>query len=219
MAHVPVDYPNVPTREQAKFLAVTRGDFPASIADVVNFGNFWKALPLAHHEIKWAGDVLRTSPIGRDDLHRFPFTVQDTDRFRGIVLVVDYQASNIPESGSDVTALANGIAIDAALLETGGGVLDGAVAFAWDHALGTLPTSVVGRNVIDWNVASFVAEYWPILQVTTGSTLDTSPTNPTAPRPLLVPDTFNGGELVVTLETVNCRLIHVDLWALYEADA
>lgn len=217
MAHVPIDYPNVPEREMAEFLAVTRGEFPAGIADVVNFGNWWKGLPLAHHEIAWAGDVLRTSPIGRDDTHRLPFTVMDTSRFRGIVLIVDYQASNLPESGSDVTALASGVSISAVLKTTGGVNHDSGPAFAWELIAGTLPVRAVGRNV-GGPINLFAADYWPMLQVTTGVALNTAPLNPTAPRPLLVQDTFAGGEMLIELTTVNVRILHVDVWALYQAD-
>ena len=218
MAHVPVGYPEVPEREQAQFLAVTRGDYPAAVADVVNFGNFWKALPLAHHDIGWAGDVLRTSPIGRDDVHRIPFTVQDTGAFRGIVLVVDYQASYIAESASDGLALVNGVTIDAVLKDAAGVNIDSGPAFAWDRLLGTLPTAAVGRNGFGIGGVFFGADYWPILQVTTGASLNTAPATPTSPRPLLVSDTFIGGEVRVELTTVNVRIIHVDVWALYSAE-
>lgn len=218
MAHVPTGYPNVPEREMAEFLAITRGEFPATVADVVNFGNWWKGLPAAHHDIAWSGDVLRTSPIGRDDVHRLPFTVMDTSRFRGIVLVVDYQASNIPESGSDTVSLAGGVSISAVLKTAAGVNHDSGPAFAWELIAGTLPVRAVGRNV-PLPGHGFVGEYWPMLQVTTGVVLNTAPSNPTGPRPLLVQDTEAAGEMLVELTTVNVRILHVDLWALYEADA
>lgn len=221
MAHVPQQWPAVPEREPGHFLQPMRAEVVALPCDLANWLNGWKSLPCAHHEFAWSGDIYRTSPVGQSHTYALPFIHQPrSGQNIGIALVIDYQASTQSEGTGDDTALAGGVTIGAVLKEHSTGVnIDSGPACGWSVAEGTLAQAAIGRNVHLVGAAYFVGDRWPILQASTGTTLNTNPSNPTRPRPLLVPDTYAGGtELRVELTTVNVRLVHVTVWQLYAED-
>lgn len=221
MAHVPQQWPALPDREPGEFLRPMRAEVMAVPSDIANWLNGWKALPCAHVEMAWTGDIYRTTPVGQSHTYAIPFIHQPrSGQNIGIALVIDYQASTQSQSASETTALAGGVTLSAVLKEHATGVnIDSGPACAWSVAEGTLPEAAFGRNVFVAGAAFFVGSRWPILQVSTGTLLNTSPASPTRPRPLLVPDTYAAGaELRVELTTVNVRLVHVSVWQLYAED-
>ena len=98
-------------------------------------------------------------------------------------------------------------------------MLDGPSAIRWDEANGTLPTAW-RRPGDDPDVGGIPPAIggatYPIQRVTTGIEFNASPGGlPTLPRPLNIPASVAGDELLVEIETNNARLVHADIGALY----
>ena len=156
--------------------------------------------------------------FGRDDIHRIPLHPQARAAESYIVLVIHYQAGELLEAASDNTAAANGYSIEATLKAYTGAVLDGLPpACRWAVAEGTLETRVEGVNRIfaQGNIAIFEGEY-PTLVATTGMVVQASGGVVTRPRPLIIPDTNAGAEVLVELETTNVRILSVDAWQMWQ---
>jgi len=211
--------PASPNREAGHFLIPTRAEFLQTLGNAANHFTGWKFLPFARYSAGWAGDVYRTKTFGRDDIHRIPLHPQNRATDSYIVLVIHYQAGEIYESSSDSTAAANGWSIEATLKGyVGGAVLDGVPpACRWSVADGTLETRIDGGNLVVFAgiTAIFDGEY-PTLVCTTGMTVETGAVVVTRPRPLIIPLTNGGAEVLVELETVNVRILAVDAWQMWQ---
>jgi len=212
--------PASPNREAGNFLIPTRAEFLQALGNAANHFTGWKFLPFARYSVGWAGDVYRTKTFGRDDIHRIPLHPQARTADSYIVLVIHYQASELYESASDSTAAANGWSIEATLKAyAGGGVLDGVPpACRWSVADGTLETRTEVVNLLvpqAGDTPVFEAEY-PTLVCTTGMGVETGAVVVTRPRPLIIPLTNAGAEVLVDLETVNVRILAVDAWQMWQ---
>ncbi len=208
--------PASPNREAGHFLIPTRAEFLQALANGCNHFTGWKFLPFARYTAGWAGDVYRTKTFGRDDIHRIPLHPQARAAESYVVLVIHYQAGQALEAPSDSAAAANGWEIEASLKTYAGANLDVGPACGWTSTDGTLPTAIIVDNGGVAGGFSFISGRYPVLTVTTGMLVDTSPTNPTRPRPLIIPNTNGGAELLVELETVNVRILAVDAWQMWQ---
>lgn len=214
-------WPEIPDRRGGHFLAPTEAEFLQVIGSSANAMLGWKFLPFARYVAGWAGDIYRTKTFGRDDVHRIPLHPYPRATESYVALVIYYQAGEIYEAGSDSVAAANGHSISADLYTYAGVSLDGngaPYACVWSVADGTLETRVEGQRFVRLQAQAdpvITAEY-PVLTATTGMGIITSPTNPTRPRPLIIPDTNGGAELLVRLTTVNVRILAVDAWQMWQ---
>lgn len=214
-------YPGLPSPEAGFFLAPAQAAYLAQLADALNWCWGWKLRPVTGAEIPYPGNVLTSKPIAVSHVHRIRMPSSPQGRY--VWLVMDYQASRYPESGSDIVDLAAGVWIEVTLKRwSTGAVLDGPSAVRWDEANGTLP--VAWRrpgddpDVLNPPVAvpAIGGATYPILRVTTGIDFDPVPgALPTLPRPLNIPPAVAGAELLIEIETSNVRLIHVDAGELY----
>jgi len=211
--------PEVPPREGGQFLRPTVAEFLGLLANGANHLTFSRWLPMARYVAGWAGDVYRTKTFGRDDVHRIPIHPQPRTATSHIALIIYYQAGEALESVSDAAAAANGWEVMAVLKTYAGAGMDTGPAMGWTTTDGTLPTAIVVDNGGVAGGFPFVSGRYPVLAVTSGMQVDDSPTNPTRPRPLIVSNTNAGAELLVELETVNVRILAVDVWQMYEDGA
>lgn len=211
--------PEVPSREGGHFMRPTVAEFLGLLAYGANHLTFNRFLPTARYIAGWSGDVYRTKTFGRDEVHRIPIHPQPRTGVSHLALVVYYQAGEALESVSDAAAAANGWEIAVDLKGYAGGNLDVGPACGWTTTDGTLPTAVIVDNAGYAGGLPFVSGRYPVLAVTTGMHIEDAPTNPTRPRPLIIPSTNGGAELLVELETVNVRILAVDVWQMYEEGA
>jgi len=178
-------------------------------AEAINYGIGWRFRRALHHVIDWGGtDSEHRSPAekyGYDDLLTW---WRCSVRAKHAVVWITYQApaDDTAEVSAKLTLL------DDTPLDPASGA-----AFKWQHSDSTLMGARVQEGLDSSDVIPVIRYRYRLQSAWTGITPIASPSSPTRPRPLNIPESARGEWLKLTLSPEDVRIHSVNVWELYQA--